>query len=75
MGIYIVDFYCFRSRLIVELDGSQHCEPEGIEYDRKRTEYLISQGYFVIRISNLDVLQNFRPVCAYIDRIAQMRKQ
>ncbi len=75
IGPYIVDFYCFQSRLIVELDGSQHCEPEAVEYDRKRTEHLSSQGYLVIRISNLDVMQKFRDVCEYIDRIAKMRKQ
>ena len=52
---YIVDFYCFRAKLVVELDGSQHCEPEEIEYDRKRTAFLEKEGLYVLRISNLDV--------------------
>ena len=39
-GEYIVDFYCHKAKLVIELDGSQHCEPEKEEYDRKRTEYL-----------------------------------
>ena len=30
IGNYIVDFYCYKARLVVELDGSQHCEPEAI---------------------------------------------
>ena len=44
IGNYIVDFYCHQAKLVVELDGSQHCDPEAIEYDRKRTAYLESQG-------------------------------
>ena len=64
---YITDFYCFRAKLVVELDGSQHYEPEEIAYDQKRTEYLESLGLSVLRISNLDVLQRFRAVCEMID--------
>ena len=64
---YIVDFYCHKAKLVIELDGSQHCEPSKIEYDRKRTAFLQSQGLFVLRISNLDVLKNFRGVCETID--------
>ena len=40
IGNYIVDFYCYKARLVVELDGSQHCEPEAISYDQKRTQFL-----------------------------------
>lgn len=73
IGEYIVDFYCFRAKLVVELDGSQHCEPEAIEYDCKRTRFLESQGLYVLRISNLDVMREFRGVCEAIDRIVQNR--
>jgi very-short-patch-repair endonuclease len=38
IGNYIVDFYCHVAKLVVELDGSQHCELGKIEYDRIRTE-------------------------------------
>ena len=58
----------FRSaKLVVELDGSQHCDPGNMEYDRKRTEYLRSQGLEVLRFSNLDVMGQFRSVCEVID--------
>ena len=40
IGCYITDFYCYRAKLVVELDGSQHCDPQEIEYDRKRTAFL-----------------------------------
>ncbi len=73
IGIYIVDFYCYKAKLIVELDGSQHYDPENQEYDRKRTEFLENQGFQVLRFSNLDVLRQFPAVCKYIDRIALER--
>jgi len=70
---YIVDFYCHQARLVLELDGSQHCTPEEIEYDRKRTAFLESQGMYVLRISNLDVMRRFRGVCDMIDLAVQSR--
>ena len=70
---YIVDFYCHQAKLVVELDGSQHCEPENMEYDKKRTEYLRSQGLEVLRFSNLDIMRQFRSICEAID-IAVKRK-
>ncbi len=75
IGSYIVDFYCYKARLIVELDGSQHCEPNELEYDRRRTEYLESQGYQVRRYSNLDVMRQFSAVCEDIDRVATTRAE
>jgi very-short-patch-repair endonuclease len=51
----------------VELDGSQHYEPEEMEYDKKRTTYLEGLGLSVLRFSNLDIVQNFRGVCEQID--------
>lgn len=57
IGNYIVDFYCYKARLVVELDGSQHCEPEAISYDQKRTQFLRQKGLYILRISNLDVMK------------------
>ena len=73
IGIFIVDFLCYRAKLIVELDGSQHCEPAAMEYDKRRTEYLQQQGYRVLRFSNLDVTRNFRGVCEAIDLAVKNR--
>ena len=67
IGNYIADFYCHQANLVVELDGSQHCTPEEMEYDQKRTESLQSQGLTVIRLSNLDVMRKFQSVCEAID--------
>ena len=67
IGKYIVDFYCAKAKLIVELDGSQHYEEQGMEYDAERTVFLEQYGIRVLRIPNNEVIQNFRGVCEYID--------
>ena len=67
IGQYIVDFYCKRAKLIVELDGSQHYDPQSISYDQERTAYLNSLGYTVLRFSNTDVKTNLSGVCQVID--------
>ncbi len=66
IGKYIVDFYCAKAKLVIELDGSQHYEEE-IEKDALRTEFLEQYGLKVIRISNLDISKNFEGVCVFID--------
>ena len=67
LGKYIVDFYCSKARLVVELDGSQHFEEKGMKYDEERTSYLEKYRLQVIRIPNNEVMKNFLGVCEYID--------
>ena len=67
IGQYIVDFYCAKAKLVIELDGSQHYEDKGAERDALRTEFLAQYGLKVIRISNLDIKKNFEGVCMLID--------
>jgi very-short-patch-repair endonuclease len=67
IGNYIVDFYCHKAKLVVELDGSQHYSPDEIEYDRVRTRWLEMMGLRVIRFTNLEVMRQFRSVCEAID--------
>ena len=67
IGNYIVDFYCAKLRLAIELDGSQHFEEEGLHYDAERTDYLNSLGIEVLRFANNDVLQRFDGVCEAIE--------
>ena len=73
IGNYIVDFYCHKAKLAIELDGSQHYDPYLAQQDALRTEYLKSQGVTVLRFSNQDVLRQFRNVCEVIDQTVQMR--
>ena len=67
IGNYIVDFYCAKANLVVELDGAQHYDEQGIRKDMERTKYLEAQGLKVMRIPNNEVNNNFRGVCEFID--------
>ena len=60
IGKYIVDFVCLKSKLVIELDGGQHID--NAEYDSKRTEYLQSLGYTVIRYFDNEVFLNIEGV-------------
>ncbi len=63
IGNYIVDFYIAASKIVIELDGSQHYEDKGIESDKKRDEFLNSLGIKILRYSNLDINQRFERIC------------
>ena len=60
---YVVDFLCSERRLIIEVDGGQHTP----ERDARRTAYLQSQGFRIIRFWNNDVLQNLDGVWSAIE--------
>ncbi len=67
IGGYIVDFYCARARLVIEVDGSQHFYEETDEKDKARDEYLTGLDLRVLRFSNSDVLMNIEGV---VERIS-----
>ena len=67
IGNYIVDFYCKKAKIVIELDGSQHYEEKGIKKDEIRDEFFESLGIKVIRISNLEIQREFKAVCEMID--------
>ncbi len=68
VGNYILDFYCAKAKIAIELDGSQHYEEKGKNRDEQRTAYLESLGLKVLRFTNIDINQNFYAVCSVIDR-------
>lgn len=59
---YIVDFACREKKIVIEIDGGQHNQPNDIEYDKKRTEVLKLYGYKVIRFWNNDIDNNIEGV-------------
>ena len=63
IGNYIADFCCCRAKLIVELDGGQHFEPQNQNSDVKRTKYLETQGFCVLRYSNDQIWKQLPAVC------------
>ena len=60
------DFYCPQARLVVELDGASHRTSTGSQHDAKRDQWLCERDYFVLRISNADVVYRLDQVLARI---------
>lgn len=53
---YIVDFFCAKARLVIEVDGDSHAEPDQIAYDAERTRWLNEQHHYrVLRFTNAEV--------------------
>ena len=72
-GEYILDFYCSRAKLAVEIDGAYHQDSKVSENDKIRNEYLYSIGICVIRFSNRDIWYSLDQVCKQIDYIVKQR--
>ena len=68
IGPYIVDFYIAQAKLVIELDGSQHFEPEHRQMDAARDQYLSALGLTVLRYSNREIHESFQRVCQDIWR-------
>ena len=69
VGRYIVDFYCHRARLAIELDGSQHYQEHGLISDAERTAFLNRRGLlwycgFPMRILTAGLLQHVNRLTA-----------
>ena len=73
IGRFIVDFYCASARLVIELDGSQHYEPQSMAYHTARSTFLSALGLEVLRFSNREIDRDFRGVCDQIDITIQNR--
>lgn len=65
---YIVDFYCAKLKLVIEVDGGIHDDKNQKEYDKQRTIFLNAYGLTVIRFRNEEVLNEFDRVCKDIAR-------
>src|SRR5512147_1111061 len=70
---FIIDFYCAKAKLLIEIDGESHLEPSQEEYDKARTEYLEELGYKVIRFTNNDVRFNLNEVANKILQTIEVR--
>ena len=70
---FIVDFYCPKAMLIIELDGMQHYTPQGLAHDEERSACLKGLGFKVIRFTNKEVDDAFYLVCRKITEIAEAR--
>lgn len=55
---YIVDFYCPRLKLAIEVDGDSHFIGSGPTHDRQREEHLVGYGIHFLRFTNHDIASN-----------------
>ena len=62
IGNYIVDFYCPKLKLIIEIDGEQHYLAENEKYERNRTRFLENEGYRILRFYNSDINRKIKNV-------------
>jgi len=62
IGSYIVDFYCPKAKLIIEVDGGQHYNEEGNRRDKAREDYLKKVGMKILRIPDTEVFKNLEGV-------------
>ena len=76
IGNFVVDFYCPKARLVIEDDGGQHYQEEGMARDAARDSYLSGLGLEVIRFSNREVLHNLDGVLAVVvERLERAMEQ
>jgi very-short-patch-repair endonuclease len=63
VGKYILDFYCPKYQLGIEVDGGQHDEEKARRYDQKRTQFITSQDIRIIRFWNNEICNQMDEVC------------
>ncbi len=73
IGDYIVDFFCHSARLVIELDGDQHGEPENSRRDAMRTADLGALGLKVLRFTNQEIEKSLEAVCSSINQAVRER--
>ena len=74
IGPYRADFGSLRLKLLIEIDGPIHQEPEQKERDLRRDQWLESEGYRVIRFSNHDVTTDMNSVLSAIGLAIENQK-
>ena len=72
IGNYIVDFYCPKLKLIIEIDGYQHFYEENIRYDNERDEYFKSLGLHILRFENTEVNKDLEQVRYEVNTVCDL---
>lgn len=65
---YIVDFYCAKAKIVIEVDGDSHFDKYAEKYDKERTKILECYGLSIIRFTNKDIKYRFPEVCETIEK-------
>ena len=70
---YIVDFYCPKLQLVIEIDGESHYTEKAKINDVKRTQTINSYGLKEIRFTNIEILENLEGVCEIIENLSKRK--
>ena len=70
---FILDFYCTKAKLAIEIDGGQHFADAALDYDQRRSEMISKEGIEVVRFTNADIDKRFKAVCEKIDETVKAR--
>ena len=73
LGPYVVDFYAPIPKLVIEVDGAQHLDADGLAADQARDEFLSAQGLCVLRFNNRQILRELDHVMEHVYRIVRDR--
>ena len=63
---YVIDFYCTKVRLGIEIDGSSHFNQNQKQYDNLRSEYIHSLGIKILRYTNDEIMKNLSGVLEHV---------
>lgn len=77
---FIADFYFAEAKLVIEIDGDSHAEPDQEDYDKERTEWLEERGHKVIRLMNEEVHKHLEDALKEIylvceERVAKLKSE
>jgi very-short-patch-repair endonuclease len=71
LGRYYADFACQHPKLVIEIDGMTHTDPD---YDAARDAFMRAEGYRVLRVSNDDVLRELNGVMIAVQHALGIEK-
>ena len=66
MGPFIIDFYCAKYKLAIEVDGDSHLEPDAKRYDKERQVYIEQFGIGFLRFANAEIYEDLEGVLSRI---------
>ena len=68
VGKFVVDFFCPKLKLVIEVDGNSHFLDEKPERDRERQKYIENHGIRFLRFTNADIYKNMNEVLTSIEK-------
>jgi len=71
VGAYVLDFYCPKLKLAIEINGDSHFDYKAVKYDIQRQRYIESFGIRFLRFTNIDIYENIDEVAAEILKYAR----